>query len=121
MRSAAKVIIFNHIFCVQQETLMCRLVEKTSMVTVLGTSGSGMRFTHSLSSLWKCSRFVNPFIPTDHFSSTQNNEWKSPIKLLSVERVYRVFGSIQGLLMRHIFKKSYDFPEHGKSHIYTCI
>ena len=30
---------------------------------------------------------INPFIPTDHFRSTQNNEWKSGLKLLSVERV----------------------------------
>ena len=28
---------------------------------------------------------VNPFTPTDHFRSIQNNEWKSPLKLLSVE------------------------------------
>ena len=31
--------------------------------------------------------FINPFNPTDHFSSIQIYEWKSPIKLLSVERV----------------------------------
>ena len=30
---------------------------------------------------------VNPFTPTDRFSSFQNNEWKSLLKLLSVERV----------------------------------
>ena len=30
---------------------------------------------------------INPFIPTDHFSLIQNNEWKSSLKLLSVERV----------------------------------
>ena len=30
---------------------------------------------------------VNPFSPTDRFSSIQNNERKSPIKLLSVQRV----------------------------------
>ena len=30
---------------------------------------------------------VNPFTPTDRFSLIQNNEWKSPLKLLSVERV----------------------------------
>ena len=29
----------------------------------------------------------NPFTPTDHFRWIQNNEWKSPLKLLSVERV----------------------------------
>ena len=29
----------------------------------------------------------NPFNPTDHFSSIQHKDWKSPIKLLSVERV----------------------------------
>ena len=32
-------------------------------------------------------KLVNPFTPTDRFSSFQNNEWKSPLKLLSVERV----------------------------------
>ena len=32
-------------------------------------------------------RLINSFTPTDCFSSIQNNEWKSPIKLLSVERV----------------------------------
>ena len=31
--------------------------------------------------------FFNPFTPTDRFRSIQNNEWKSPLKLLSVERV----------------------------------
>ena len=30
---------------------------------------------------------LNPFIPTDHFRLIQNNDWKSPLKLLSVERV----------------------------------
>ena len=30
---------------------------------------------------------LNPYTPTDRFSSFQNNEWKSPLKLLSVERV----------------------------------
>ena len=34
-----------------------------------------------------CLMFLNPFTPTDRFSSIQNNEWKSLIKLLSVERV----------------------------------
>ena len=28
---------------------------------------------------------VNPFTPTDRFSSIQNSEWKSPIKLLNVK------------------------------------
>ena len=31
--------------------------------------------------------WINPFTPTDCFSVIQNNEWKSPCKLLSVERV----------------------------------
>ena len=30
---------------------------------------------------------LNPFTPTNHFSSIQNNKGKSPLKLLSVERV----------------------------------
>ena len=30
---------------------------------------------------------INPFTTADHFSSTQTNEWKSPIKLLGVKRV----------------------------------
>ena len=29
----------------------------------------------------------NPFTATDHFGLIQDNEWKSPIKLLSVEMV----------------------------------
>ena len=33
------------------------------------------------------SEIINPFTPTDRFMSIQNNEWKSPLKLLSVERV----------------------------------
>ena len=33
------------------------------------------------------SSFINPFTPTDRFSSFQNNEWNSLLKLLSVERV----------------------------------
>ena len=31
--------------------------------------------------------FFNPFTTTDRFRLIQNNEWKSPLKLLSVERV----------------------------------
>ena len=31
--------------------------------------------------------YFNPFTPKDRFSSFQSNEWKSPLKLLSVERV----------------------------------
>ena len=30
---------------------------------------------------------INPFNPTDRFSLIQNNDWKSPLKLLNVERV----------------------------------
>ena len=33
------------------------------------------------------SLFYNPITPTYQFSSIQNNECKSPLKLLSVERV----------------------------------
>ena len=33
---------------------------------------------------------INSFTSTDRFSSIQNNEWKSPLKLLSVERVNSV-------------------------------
>ena len=32
-------------------------------------------------------RGINPFTPTDRFSLIQNHEWKSPLKLLSVEMV----------------------------------
>ena len=31
--------------------------------------------------------YLNPFTPTDHFSVILNNQWKSPTKLLSDERV----------------------------------
>ena len=34
---------------------------------------------------------LNPFTPTGRFSSIQTNEWKSPIKLLSVERLLKTF------------------------------
>ena len=42
--------------------------------------------------LWPCAIFfINTFNPTDRFRSIQNNAWKSPVKLLSVEGVnYRV-------------------------------
>ena len=33
---------------------------------------------------------LNPFIPTHHFGATQNHEWKSPSKLLSVEEKYDI-------------------------------
>ena len=34
---------------------------------------------------------INPFTPTDRFSSNQNNEWKEEsMKLLSVERVIKL-------------------------------
>ena len=42
-----------------------------------------------------CDRYVNPFTTTDRFSSIQNKEWKSPIKLLSVERVNDILGKYQ--------------------------
>ena len=38
--------------------------------------------------LYQCDPSVssfNPLTPTDRFSSIHNNEWKNPIKLLSVE------------------------------------
>ena len=35
----------------------------------------------------KCQCIVNPFTTTNRFSSFQNNELKSQLKLLSVERV----------------------------------
>ena len=37
--------------------------------------------------LIKSELIFNPFNTTDHFSLIQNNDWKSPLKLLSVERV----------------------------------
>ena len=30
---------------------------------------------------------INPFTPTDRFRSIQNNDWKCPLKLFSVEGV----------------------------------
>ena len=38
--------------------------------------------------------FVNAFTPEDCFSSIQNNELKSPLKLLSVERVNISFNRL---------------------------
>ena len=38
-------------------------------------------------------RVINPFTPADQFSQIQNNDWKIPLKLLSVERV-KVVNSI---------------------------
>ena len=35
--------------------------------------------------LQKVTLSLNPFTPIDRFSSIQNSEWKSPLKLLSVE------------------------------------
>ena len=35
----------------------------------------------------------NTFTPTDGFRSIENNEWKSPLKLLSVENVKNIFTS----------------------------
>ena len=37
----------------------------------------------------------NPLTPTDRFSSFQHNEWKSPLKLLSVERVNAVLIALK--------------------------
>ena len=41
----------------------------------------------SISTMYIFKALLNPFTPTDRFSVIQNNEWKSPIKLLSDERV----------------------------------
>ena len=37
----------------------------------------------------------NPFTPTDHFSLIQNNEWKIPLKLLSVARVNQLMVNLK--------------------------
>ena len=43
-----------------------------------------INFKHDNYNVWSV---VNTFTPTDRLSSIQNNDWKSPIKLLSVEGV----------------------------------
>ena len=49
---------------------------------------------------------LHPFTPTDHLSSIQNNEWKSPIKLLTV---------LKGLIVinDHLKIRNIDcYPKH---------
>ena len=45
----------------------------------------------------------NPFTPTDRFSLIQNNDWKSPLKLLSVERVKRLYLRHLHLYIENVF------------------
>ena len=68
---------------------------KTEIATFLYNNGDGATINKIDFIKWKsrCEAkitvcvLIKPFTPTECFSSIQNNDWKSPLKLLSVERV----------------------------------
>ena len=71
----------------------------------------------NIEDLNKC---VNPFTTTDRFRSIQYNEWKSPLKLLSVERVNRCVQLLQIclILIQQAYLIVYRYSEKSKT---KCI